>query len=67
MPANPQESTYSSQRRTTKQQLAFLAAMLEGLQKSGFTGVIKIHMHSGGVRGARKEESIDMDWYGVRE
>ena len=53
----------SSQRKTTHQQLAFLAAMFEGLHKEGFTGIIKIHMHSGGVRSARREESIDLDWH----
>lgn len=49
--------------KTKDEQLAFLAAMFEGLQKDGYTGVIKIHMHSGGIRSARREESIDLDWH----
>ena len=64
MPTLNQERTYSSQRKTPSQQLAFLAAMFEGLQKDGFRGVVKVHMHDGGVRGVRREETIDLDWYG---
>ena len=59
----PTLSQDSSHRKTTNQQLAFLVAMFEGLQHDGFTGVIKVHMHSGGVRSARREESIDLDWH----
>ena len=53
----------SSRYKTQKQQLAFLAALFEGLQKEGYTGVIKIHMHSGGIRSARQEQAIDLDWH----
>lgn len=50
----------SSQRSDA--QLAWLAELFAGLQRNGFTGVIKVHMHAGGVRGARREEAIDLDW-----
>ena len=56
----------SSRQRSPKQQLAFLAAMFEGLAKEGFTGVIKVHMHDGGIRSARREETIDLDWHGPK-
>ena len=43
-------------------QLEWLVALFTGMQKSGWTGVVKIHVHAGGIRGARKEESVDIDW-----
>ena len=56
----------SSQQRNEKQrneeQIAWLVALFTGMQRKGWTGVVKIHMHAGGVRGARKEESVDLDW-----
>lgn len=48
---------------SARRQLAFLAAMFEGLQKNGFTGVVKIHVHAGGVRAVRQEQAIDLDWH----
>lgn len=47
---------------SSQQQREWLAALFAGLQRTGFTGVVKIHMHAGGIRSARREESIDIDW-----
>lgn len=54
----------SSRRRNPKHQIEFLTALFEGLQKNGYTGVVKVHIHAGGVRGVRQEQSIDLDWHG---
>ena len=45
-----------------EKQLEWLVALFTGMQTSGWTGVVKIHVHAGGIRGARKEESVDLDW-----
>jgi hypothetical protein len=47
--------------KVTKQR-EFLAALFDGLAKNGFTGVVKVHIHAGGVRGIRQEEAIDLGW-----
>ena len=47
--------------KATKQR-DFLIALFDGLAKNGFTGVIKVHIHAGGVRGIRQEEAIDLGW-----
>lgn len=46
-------------------QLEWLEALFYGLQRNGFTGIVKIHMHAGGVRSARREEQLDLDWRAV--
>lgn len=51
-----------SSRHSNAKQLAWLSDLFAGLQRNGFTGVVKVHIHAGGIRGARKEEAIDLDW-----
>ena len=51
-----------SSQQSNEKQLAWLMELFTGMQRKGWTGVVKIHMHAGGVRGARKEESVDIDW-----
>lgn len=52
----------NAQDSSHRQQIDWLSELFVGLQQTGFTGVVKIHMHDGGVRGARREEAIDLDW-----
>ena len=54
----------TAQDSSRQNQIEWLAQLFEGMQRNGYTGVVKIHMHAGGIRGARREESIDLDWRG---